>query len=147
MDFVQSEAREHGITMQFDLAEDLPGVLVDTIQIEQVILNLLRNAMEALETVTDGPRVLDVQTTGSGAGVVELAVADTGPGLLRETRDRLFDPFFTTKPGGLGLGLSISRSIVTAHGGRLWADLSRTHGASFRLTLPAAKEGGDEEEG
>ncbi len=141
---VRSEAREHRSVLQLDLAEDLPEILVDTIQIEQVILNLLRNAMEALETVPDGPRVLSVQTTGSGAGVVELAVADTGPGLVRESHDQLFDPFFTTKPSGLGLGLSISRSIVTAHGGRLWADLSRADGARFHVTLPAAKEGRDE---
>jgi two-component system sensor kinase FixL len=135
--FVEAEAREEGICMRLELADELPRVVVDTIQVEQVVLNLLRNAMDAMEGSAAGQRALSVRTTETAAGTVELCVCDTGPGLSKEAAARIFDPFFTTKPHGMGMGLSISRSIAEAHRGRLWAEVPRREGAMFHLSLPA----------
>ncbi len=134
MRFVEAEARQNGVTCSLALASELPGVVVDTIQIEQVILNLFRNAMEAMaENSPAAPRVLTVQTQALENGGVELTVSDTGPGLSQDIMGRMFDAFFTTKPHGMGMGLSISRSIVEAHNGQLWADAERGAGAVFHL--------------
>jgi PAS domain S-box-containing protein len=138
--FVEAEAREEDICMRLELDHALPQVVVDAIQVEQVILNLLRNAMDAMEGTAVGERVLSVRTTETKAGRVELSVCDTGPGVSKEDAARIFDPFFTTKPHGMGMGLSISHSIVEAHKGRLWAEAARGKGAMFRLTLPPAVE-------
>ena len=138
--FVEAEAREEGICMRLELAHELPRVVVDSIQVEQVILNLLRNAIDAMEDTAADERVLTVRTTEKGAGTVELSVCDTGPGLSAEDAGRIFDPFFTTKPHGMGMGLTISRSIAEAHQGRLWAEVPRRKGAMFHLTLPARLE-------
>ena len=114
-------------------------MFVDRIQIQQVLLNLIRNALDAM-TEGGAPcrRELSVAAVPVGPDWVEVAVADTGPGLAPEVAGRLFDPFVSGKPGGMGVGLSISRSIVQAHGGRLWAEANRGGGAVFRFTLPAA---------
>ncbi len=138
--FVRAEAREKTVAVRLDLADQLPTVEADAIQIEQVILNLLRNGIEAIEGANAGQGVLTIQTGPGGGGTVELSVSDTGPGMPNETASRIFDPFFTTKSNGMGLGLSISRSIVEAHGGCLWADPSGNGGATFRLTLPSDRE-------
>src|SRR5262249_31594034 len=103
----------------------------------QVILNLIINAIEALSSVQHGPRELTISTAESQSNGVHVAIGDSGPGMAPATLERLFDPFYTTKPGGLGMGLSISRSIIEAHGGRLWAAANAPHGASFEFTLPA----------
>ncbi len=118
----------------------MPTVAVDAIQVEQVVLNLLRNAMDAMESTAAEKRVLTVRTREAEAGTVELRVHDTGPGISAEAADRIFDPFFTTKPHGMGMGLSISRSIVDAHRGHLWADPASGGGAMFHLTLPSSLE-------
>ncbi len=153
----QSEVQKHRVSLQTQLASDLPLVMGDRIQLEQVILNLLLNAVEAMSAVGDGPRELSVssqkmsetQEEGRfGYKVVDdaecthilIAVRDSGPGLDPNNLDRLFDAFYTTKPQGLGMGLAISRSIVEAHGGRLSASADSSRGAVFQFTLPIRDE-------
>ncbi|MGE5517472.1 MAG: PhnD/SsuA/transferrin family substrate-binding protein [Bacteroidota bacterium] len=133
----QATAARRGVTVTTALAPDLPRVRADRVQIEQVVLNLLQNAADAM---TDQPlRRLTVSST-AGDDKVSVAVSDSGSGLSAETRAHLFEPFFTTKPEGLGLGLSLSRTIIEAHGGRLWAEDSPDGGALFRFALPAEAE-------
>lgn len=132
-------AGEQGITARFALDPRVGAVLADRVQVQQILVNLIRNAREAM--LQSARRELSVETLAVGANSVEIAVSDTGPGIAPEVADRLFQPFVTTKPGGMGVGLSICRSIVEAHGGRLTAERNRAGGATFRLTLPAAREG------
>jgi PAS domain S-box-containing protein len=139
-------ARERGVHITLHLAPGLPAVIVDRIQLQQVLFNLLRNALEAMGDEAPagdggGPpprRELVVTATPAGPEVVEVAVSDTGPGLAPEVAGRLFESFVSTKPGGMGMGLSICRTIVEAHGGRLWAEPNPDGGTVFRFTLPAA---------
>ena len=112
---------------------------VDAIQIEQVILNVLRNGLEAMHGVEQVQRELLLRTS-TADDAVEIAVSDSGEGLAADIAEKMFDPFFTTKPGSLGMGLSISRSIVEAHGGRLWATPNPDRGTTFRFTLPVYKD-------
>jgi two-component system sensor kinase FixL len=129
-------AQERGIAVRFDLDPGGPSVLADRVQIQQVLVNLLRNAIDAME---EAPRrELLVSTALRPGGLLEIAVADTGPGIAVEIADKLFQPFMTTKAGGMGVGLSISRTIVEAHGGTLTAERNEAGGATFRLTLPGA---------
>jgi signal transduction histidine kinase len=106
--------------------------------LQQVILNLIMNGIEAMSAIMRQPRMLRVRSQHDGPGALLIAVEDSGPGLAPETADRLFDPFFTTKPSGMGMGLSICRSIVDAHGGRLWASPQSPEGAIFQFTVPLA---------
>ncbi len=135
-DFLDMETRRHHVHLRQDIGPDLPPVLADPLQVQQVILNLVRNAVDATGTV-DGPRTI-LLSACPGPDGVELAVQDNGPGLDPNLLRQLPHPFFTTKPDGLGLGLSISQSIVETHGGRLWATPNRGAGATFHFTLPAA---------
>jgi PAS domain S-box-containing protein len=137
----QSEVRENRVALHALLGEALPAVWGDRIQIQQVVLNLLKNAIEALSGVGEGPREVWVGTEEGESGAVVISVRDTGPGVAAESVDRLFEAFCTTKPGGLGMGLAISRSIVENHGGRLWATANVPRGAVFQFTLPTAREG------
>jgi C4-dicarboxylate-specific signal transduction histidine kinase len=137
-DFIGSELDKQGITLQLDLTRDLPAVMADSIQIEQVVLNLLYNAIEAMNEASNGRRELVVSSRRVEEGQLEVMVRDSGPGLDPATSDRLFDTFFTTKEDGMGLGLAISRSIVEAHGGQLWADSQPGKGATFYFNLPVA---------
>ena len=137
-DFIGSELDKQGITMQLDLARDLPSIMADSIQIEQVVLNLLYNAIEAMNEASYGRRELVVSSRQVEEGQLEVMVRDSGPGLDPATSDRLFDTFFTTKEDGMGLGLAISRSIVEAHGGQLWADSQPGKGATFYFNLLVA---------
>ncbi len=130
-----AEARDHRAVIHVELAPDNPTVLADNIQIQQVILNLVRNGLEAMVEKETSERVLTIRTCVAEHEVV-VAVTDRGPGLAPDALRRVFEPFFTTKPQGMGLGLSISRSIVNAHGGRLWAENNPADGATFHLTLP-----------
>ena len=136
----RSEVHRHGVVVETHLAAEVPPILGDRIQLQQVLLNLVMNAIEAMSGVGAGPRVLRVSAEPVATTDVLIAVRDAGPGLDLQSLDRLFDAFYTTKPQGLGLGLAISRRIIEAHGGRLWATPNPGPGATFQLTLPAGGE-------
>jgi PAS domain S-box-containing protein len=131
------ELYENQVSPEHQLKTDLPSVLADRVQLQQVLLNLIMNGIEAMAEVTDRPRLLGVQSRIDESGEVLVAVSDSGTGFGLES-DRVFNPFFTTKANGMGMGLSISRSLVEGHGGRLWAASNSPHGAVFSFTLPAA---------
>jgi PAS domain S-box-containing protein len=133
----RGEAVKNGVSVQTQLAEGLPLIQGDRVQLQQVILNLIMNAVEAMSGVSEGSRELLISTGKTEPDGVLVAVRDSGPGLAPASLGRLFDAFYTTKPGGLGMGLSICRSIVEAHGGRLWAAGNVLQGAIFQFTLPA----------
>jgi PAS domain S-box-containing protein len=132
---MQSEANEYAVSIRMDLAADLPKITVDRVQLQQVLMNLMLNGIEAMKE-TGG--MLTVKTERCDGGQVLISVSDTGVGLPAEKADEIFDAFFTTKPQGSGMGLAISRSIVEAHGGRLWATSHDGRGATFHFALPAA---------
>jgi signal transduction histidine kinase len=132
----ESEMRINQAKLEMELAADLPAVMGDRVQLQQVVMNLILNGIEAMSTVQDHPRELVIRTRrGEGDVEVGVAVQDSGIGLNQNDRERIFDAFHTTKPGGLGLGLSISRSIIEGHGGRLWAVSNDGPGATFQFTL------------
>ncbi len=135
-------AKEHGIRVRFDFDPAIDLVLADRVQIQQVVLNLIRNAVDSMASAKR--RDLVVSLSPAPDGMAEVAVADTGPGIDPEVADRLFQPFITTKRTGMGVGLSISRTIVEAHGGRIWVDRNPDGGATFRFTIHRAEQ---EEEG
>jgi signal transduction histidine kinase len=122
--------------LKTELAAYLPPVVGDRIQLQQVILNLILNGKDAMSAVKTHPRELLITSQESKAGELVVAVRDSGAGLDPKNVDRIFDPFFTTKPEGMGLGLSISRTIVEAHGGRLWGTQNKDKGATIQFTLP-----------
>jgi PAS domain S-box-containing protein len=136
IELTHAEAVKTGVSVRTELADRLPLIQGDRVQLQQVMLNLIINAVEAMSGVSDGPRELLISTGTSDTGDVRVAVRDSGPGLTPAALERLFEPFCTTKPGGLGLGLSICRSIIEAHGGRLWASANVPRGAIFQFTLP-----------
>jgi signal transduction histidine kinase len=123
--------------VQTQLAEGLPLIEGDRVQLQQVMLNLIINAVEEMSGATEGARDLLISTGRAGSNDVLVSVRDSGPGLEPAALERLFDPFYTTKSSGLGLGLSICRSIIQSHGGRLWATANVPRGAIFEFTLPA----------
>jgi signal transduction histidine kinase len=132
----RDEVMKNNVSVQTQLAEGLPPIQGDRVQLQQVILNLIMNAVEAMSGVREGSRGLLIGTGKDGPGSVLVAVQDSGPGLKPETFERLFDSFYTTKPGGMGMGLSICRSIVEAHGGRIWASPNPGPGITVQFTLP-----------
>jgi PAS domain S-box-containing protein len=134
----RSEVVQKGGTIRLHLAEGLPLIQGDRVQLQQVVLNLILNAVEAMSSVDKAPRELTISTASRGADKVLVAVRDSGPGIDPEHHGRVFDSFYTTKPSGLGLGLSICRSIIDAHGGRLWVGANEPRGAVFQFTLPPA---------
>ena len=131
---VRSEAIRNHVSLRLDLSSDLPPVVGDRVQLQQVLFNLVMNAIEAMRTVTDRPKELVIRSAKSADGVL-IEVQDSGIAIDPEQADRIFEPFFTTKRQGIGMGLSISRSIVESHGGRLWA-VPRSYGALFQFILP-----------
>jgi signal transduction histidine kinase len=133
---VRRELISHRVSLRMDLAAAVPKTLGDRVQLQQVIINLVMNGIEAMKSVTDRPRELVVRSGQDEPGQALISVADCGVGISAEDADRLFNPFFTTKSGGLGMGLSICRSIMEAHDGRLWATANLPHGATFQFTLP-----------
>jgi C4-dicarboxylate-specific signal transduction histidine kinase len=135
MPYVETEARRHGVGIRTNLAAHPPHVQIDRIQLEQVILNLVRNGAEAMR---ENGGELTIETRSMSDGQVEVAVRDSGVGIAAESVARIFEPFFTTKPNGLGIGLTLSRSIVEAHGGRLWATANPEGGTTFYFTLPGS---------
>jgi signal transduction histidine kinase len=132
----RSEAVKTGVTVGTQLAGELPRIQCDRVQVQQVMLNLILNAIQSMRDVEDGNRELHISTVSTGPGGVRVGVRDTGPGLNPESPPRLFEPFYTTKPDGMGMGLSICRSIIEAHGGRLWATGCEPRGALFQFTIP-----------
>jgi signal transduction histidine kinase len=132
----QGEAERRGTSLRTGLAANLPAVMGDRVRLQQVLLNLVINALDAMNDVMDRPRIIEISTEAPDPKSILIAVEDSGVGLGPEKEARLFDAFYTTKPDGLGMGLSISRSIVEEHGGRLWAAPNKGPGATFQFTLP-----------
>jgi signal transduction histidine kinase len=132
---VQRELISHLVSLRMELAPALPMIPGDRVQLQQVIINLVMNGIEAMQSVMDRPRELVIRSGQDETHQVLVSVTDCGVGISAENADRLFNAFFTTKSGGMGMGLSICRSIVEAHGGRLWATASVPHGATFQFTL------------
>jgi PAS domain S-box-containing protein len=132
------EAVKYGISVLTELTDHLPVVEADRVQLQQVLLNLIVNALEAMGAANEGPRQLRISTAKVESGGVLVALQDSGPGLEAAMLERVFESFYTTKPTGLGLGLSICRSIIEAHGGRLWASTNQRRGATFQFTLSGA---------
>jgi PAS domain S-box-containing protein len=137
--FLHGEIASKGVRVQLRLAPNVPRVEGDRVALQQVVLNLIMNAVEAMSAVEGGPRELTISTDTEGAGAVLISVADSGPGVAHEVAERLFEPFYTSKAGGMGMGLSICRSIVEAHGGRLWVSANTPRGAVFQFTVSVAK--------
>jgi signal transduction histidine kinase len=133
----RSEAVKTGVALDTLLADELPRIQCDRVQLQQVMLNLIVNAIQSMSGVEDGNRELQISTVSIEPEGVRVQVRDTGPGLSPESLPRLFEPFYTTKPEGMGMGLSICRSIIEAHGGRLWAAGCEPRGALFQFTIPA----------
>ena len=133
---VQRQVMSHQVSLHMELAPTLPTILGDRVQLQQVIINLVMNGFEAMQSITDRPRELVIQSRQDETQQVLVGVTDSGVGISVEDVDRLFNPFFTTKSSGMGMGLSICRSIMEAHGGRLWATANIPHGATFQFTLP-----------
>ena len=139
IDLLRSEATRYSISMRAELSDDLPRIMGDRVQLQQVLMNLMINGIEAMKD-SDGPRDLAIKSQRAEDGNLMVSVSDTGVGLPPQQADQIFSSFFTTKPGGTGMGLRISRSIVESHGGRLWAAANSPRGASFHLTLPRPRE-------
>jgi PAS domain S-box-containing protein len=137
---VQRELLNHQVSVRMELAADLPMVRADRVQLQQLIINLVINGIEAMQAVTDRPRELTIRTHRDEVHQVQVSVKDCGVGISPADADRLFNAFFTTKSSGMGMGLSICSSIVEAHGGRVWAEPNLPHGAIFHFTLPLRQE-------
>jgi len=128
---------KNGVSVRTQLVEGLPIIEGDRVQLQQVILNLIVNAIEAMSGQNEARRELLLSTENGEPDGVRVAVRDSGPGLAPENLERLFDAFYTTKAEGMGMGLSICRSIIEAHGGRLWASANEPRGAVFQFSVPA----------
>jgi len=140
LSFVRSEIILHGITLHSDLHAGNRSVYGDRVQLQQVLLNLIMNSIEAMSATADLPRTLTLSSELTATGGMLMTVQDTGAGLDPAIADRIFYGFFTTKPNGMGMGLSICRSIIEAHGGQIWASPCAPHGAIFQFILPALHE-------
>jgi signal transduction histidine kinase len=136
IEMTRSELLRNGVSLQTELAKSLPLIRGHRTELQQVILNLIVNAVEAMSDVNKGSRHLLISTVEDTSNGVLVAVRDSGPGLNPEGLGRLFEAFYTTKPGGMGMGLSICRSIIEDHGGRVWAAADVPEGASFYFSLP-----------
>jgi signal transduction histidine kinase len=136
-----SELQRNRVVLHSEFAQDLPNVTGDRVQIQQVILNLLRNASDAMVDVHDRQRQLQIRTEREEGDRVRLTVRDVGIGILPENMDKLFDSFYTTKSDGMGIGLSISRSIIEKHNGRLWAECNDGPGVTFSFSIPCGAQG------
>jgi signal transduction histidine kinase len=133
------ELQRNRVLVRKDLATDLSPVAGDRVQLQQVILNLLRNASDAMSDISDRPRELVIRTEKDDGDCVRLTVQDTGVGITRQGMERLFDAFYTTKADGMGMGLSVSQSIIEHHGGRLWATPNDGPGATLSFSIPARR--------
>jgi C4-dicarboxylate-specific signal transduction histidine kinase len=137
IELTRGEALKNGVSVESQLAEGLPIIAGDRVQLQQVVLNLVLNALQAMGAVSKGARQVLITSRQIELNDLYVGVQDTGPGLSPETISRLFEPFYTTKPNGMGMGLTICRSIIEAHGGRLWASACQPHGALFQFAIPA----------
>ncbi len=137
---LRSEMVSQAVQWQLELQEPLPAVWADRIQIEQVLLNLMRNAIEAMESIQEQPRLLTLRTKVVAENMLQVEVSDTGVGLATNDIDRVFEPFFTTKAEGLGMGLAICRSIIQMYQGCIWAESGPGRGCTFLFTLPTGSE-------
>ena len=135
---VHSELEQQRVELSLEIAEGLPPLLADRVQIQQVLLNLILNATEAINAGKDERRALEIRVDQEPPGQLDFAVCDSGVGLEANHQDRLFEAFYTTKSEGMGIGLAVSRSIIEAHGGRIWASANPTSGATFHFTLPTS---------
>jgi C4-dicarboxylate-specific signal transduction histidine kinase len=142
---LRAELHGAGVTMRLALADALPAISGDRVQLQQVIINLVRNAADAMSAVNDRPREILVTTACDEDDCVRLCVRDSGSGFGVQSADRVFDAFYTTKRDGMGIGLSVSRSIVESHHGRLWAEANEATGATFSLSLPCTYRGNTHE--
>jgi C4-dicarboxylate-specific signal transduction histidine kinase len=138
IELTRGEAMKDGVSVQTQFAESLPAVTGDRTQLQQVILNLILNAIQAMSGLP--VRELQIGTEANRSDGVLVSIRDSGPGIRPEDLDRLFDPFYTTKPGGMGMGLSICRSIIEGHGGQIWATSNGQQGAAFNFTLPTVPQ-------
>ena len=134
---IRGDALRNNVSLQTELGSQLPPVLGDRVQLQQVVLNLVMNGIEAMRTLDNRTRQLRIRSARDDANQVVIVIADSGPGINPQVVGRIFEPFYTTKPQGTGMGLAISRSIIEAHGGRLWAEPNTPGGATFQCTLPA----------
>jgi PAS domain S-box-containing protein len=141
---LHSDAILQNVRIALELDDDLPPVRGDKVQLQQVMLNLMLNAFEAMKDCAAAEREVKLRVARENAGSIQVVVSDRGTGLSRDKLDKIFQPFYTTKREGLGMGLSICRSIIQAHGGRLWAENNRDHGATFYFTVPIAEEAAEE---
>jgi signal transduction histidine kinase len=137
IELTQGEALKNGVSVESQLAQGLPIISGDRVQLQQVMLNLILNALQAMSAVSEGARQVIITTRQIESNDLCVGVQDTGHGLSPETLSRLFEPFYTTKPNGMGMGLVICRSIIEAHGGRLWASACEPRGALFQFAIPA----------
>jgi two-component system, LuxR family, sensor kinase FixL len=137
---VRVEATARQVKLEAEVPGDLPLVRGDPVHLQQVLLNVILNGMDAINGASRGSRRVSVTALLDGAQTVEIAVSDTGSGIPADKLAHVFDPFFTTKPNGMGMGLPVSRTIIEAHGGRFWAENNSSGGATFRFTLPIAEE-------
>ncbi|HZC98107.1 MAG TPA: ATP-binding protein, partial [Bradyrhizobium sp.] len=134
------EILKNGVSMETDLTDELPPVRGDRVQLQQVIMNMIMNAVEAMSNVDEVVRELQIRTDKDRDDAILLTVRDSGPMLKSDSLDRFFQPFYSTKPSGMGIGLSICRSIVEAHGGRIWVTGNAPQGVTLHITLPALRE-------
>jgi signal transduction histidine kinase len=137
---VGDEAKKKSVTIRTCFADDISPVLGDRVQLQQVVLNLVMNGFEAMNTITDRARELVITSRNTDPDQVEVTVEDSGTGLDPEASARIYDAFYTTKPAGMGMGLSICRSILQAHDGRLWATANHGPGTTFHFALPKEQE-------
>ena len=140
MVLVQRELSKNDVSLRMELSPRLPSIYGDRVQLQQVVINLVMNGIEAMQSVGDRPRRLTIRTGKDDVGRVCLTVADTGAGISEADVERIFTPFFTTKAGGMGMGLAICRSIVEAHEGRLSVFRNEEDGATFQFVLPQLQE-------
>ena len=137
---IRTEVLRQGVSLRTEFARSLPSMKGDRVQLQQVVLNLIMNSVEAMSGINEGERELMISTETEASGTVVVAVRDSGPGLDPQCMDRLFEAFYTTKSSGMGMGLAICRSIIEDHGGRLWAAANEPRGAVFQFTLPVEGE-------
>jgi signal transduction histidine kinase len=137
---VRSAVAKNRIAVGTQLMGGMAPVVGDRVQLQQVLVNLVLNAVEAISSVEDGVRELSIRTAPSEKGGIRLAVHDSGPGIEPENLERVFEPFYTTRTSGIGMGLAICRSIINGHGGRLWVAPNEPRGAVFQFTLPAPED-------